>query len=227
MEHKIVCFAVMCLFIGVQVTMAQHLRRVTFAPGEAADVSDSLRHEAEAADSMYYEDEPRLHGTVGIGAGFGNGWGIDGGFTTIGADLSYRVNDKLTLGGGFGVMRGFGDRAVRLHGGPERSLVPRSARATAAMHAEGTYRVNDRLTVAASVMYMQGNMMPFLSPDGRDGYAFGASAAMRYRFGNDNYLSLYVQYLRSERMPLYPYPYSWGGYGSHLMWYDAPYCGFW
>ena len=230
--RKILCLAVICLAVGSQTVCAQHLRRVSFAPGVAADVSDSLRHDEpetdstvtnddQEANSIATNDEPRLHGTVGLGAGFFTGWGMDGGFTTTGADLSYRVNDRLTLGGGLGIVRGFGEQDIHLHGGHERSFAPRSARANAAIHAEGLYKVNDRLTVAAAVMYMQGNMMPFISPDGRNGYALGASAQVRYRFGSDNYLSLYLQYMRSERMPLYLYPYSWGGYGSHL-WYDTP-----
>ena len=209
-------FIVIAFIVFVALTaQGQELRRVYFDADQAADVSDSSRLAREGESVA-----DRLHGSVSLGTGVFSGWGSTLGYTFLNPELSYKLSDRVVLSGGFGHSKGFSYGDVHLRG-LDRSFAPRRQRSMNYMHFDGIVRVNERLTVAASVFMMQGNMSPWLA-DGRDGYAVGASAAMQYRFGKDNYLSLYMEYIRSENMPLplYCYDYGmmgWGGLSEYRM----------
>lgn len=191
---------------GFAAARAQGVHRVYFKPDEVADVSDSVH-----GDSVIAPIE-RLHGSIGLGTGVISGWGHTLGYTYFNPELTYRVSDRLKLGFGMGIAKGFdyGEMHIR---NDERSLAPRKHKRANYMHLDGVFAVNDRLTVAAAVFMMHGNMHPWMC-DVPAGYAVGASAAMRYRFGNDNYMSLYMEYIHSENMPLMPYYYGYGAWGG-------------
>lgn len=184
------------------VAQERSLHRIYFVSDEVADVSYS--------DSLWLDPPQRLHGRIGLGGGVVSGFGHTAGYTFVMPELSYRISDRLALGGGIGMMQGTADIAPRLQGMGERSLAPRRRKMLNSMHLDATFQPNERLTVAASVFMMQGNLLPLLRPDTPDGYALGASAALHYRFDDNRYLSLYIEYIRGENMPLWPYGAPWG-----------------
>lgn len=202
MKRLFIILIMMLNVVGL--IQAQGLHRVYFSPEETADVAKN----STDAD----RDVQQVHGSVGFGGGVLSGFGHTLGYGFAHAELSYRISDNFVMAGGFGRAIGFDDMAVHWSQ-PERSFAPRRRQASN-VHLEGLYKVNDRLTVAAAVFYQEGTLLPL--PGSLDAYALGISAAMRYRLGDNKYLGLYLQYVRSEGMPFF-YGYDdLAGWGSGL-----------
>ena len=140
----------------------------------------------------------------------------------------YRPNNKLKIKGSVSGAYSYtlAPQGYGIRGHQPRSLAPYRYPATAmAATVSAEYQVNDRLWVGASVSKIGGELAsgmlvnPWLLTDGYpvalDVTSF--TAAMRYRFGDDNFLDIHLTVLNDRAgtlVPLlYDYPYGWGGYG--------------
>lgn len=117
-------------------------------------------------------DSSRWDFHLSAGTTLVSGWGGGDAYVWTSPSVTWRANERLTLGGGFAytgsLLSGY---ELQVRG---RSLVPRR-RGTQLLtaHAEAEYRVNDRLTLWGAVSHVGGWHEPLWGP--RDG-AFNVSA---------------------------------------------------
>lgn len=142
----------------------------------------------------------------------------------------YRPNDRVTVKAGFSIVHSFSlmPEGYRVSGYRPRSLAPYRNPDHMALSAtvSATYKVNDRLWIAASLMHMSGDVAAgvFVNPWYYNGEpmplnATAFSAAMRYRFGDDNYLNVHFTYIDDRTGALGPMFFG-GPYGSPF-YYEA------
>ena len=157
-----------------------------------------------------------FHMSVGteVGAGFGRTQSV----TWAAPSVKWRVNDRLTVRGGFGVAGSLMPQGYELHGREPRSMAPvRQGTTLGGVWAQAEYRVGERMLVWGNVMRMTGFVQPLwldrsepvdmTSVSGGFAYRFsqGSVLAMHFSFVHDHYANLlYPPYGHSYYGPLTP-----------------------
>ncbi len=160
---------------------------------------------------------------------------------TVTPSLVYRPNERTIIKGSFTTLNSYsltgGNYA--LHGREPRSMAP--LRYPSSLAAVGTvslaYKASDRLWIAASLTHVGGELAsaailnPWFQssrPVLLDATAF--TAAMRYKFKNDNTLDLYFTYINDRTGALGPLLF-YGPYGNPYYvehgfscFYGSPFC---
>ncbi len=177
-------------------------------------------HEAALRDSA-----DRLSVQTTLFTGIYSGFGQVHGYTGAVPRISYQVNDRLRLKGGFAVTTDMSSDRYNLLASEPRSLAPRRNTTTGAvaMDVEAEYQLSDNLWMAARFYYLGGS---YNSPWGigdrpMDLNVFGGSMALHYRTKNNNALSIYIDVMHDETGALTPWLYHspWHSYSpGFLMW---------
>ncbi len=176
-------------------------------------------------DAAPCDSADRLSVQTTLFTGIYSGFGQLHGYTGAAPRLSYQVNDRLRLKGGFTVTTDMSQDRYNLSVDEPRSLAPRRNTTTGAVavDVEAEYQLNDNLWMAARVFYLGGS---YNSPWGvgdrpMDLNVYGGSMSLHYRTKNNNALSIYLDVVHDETGALTPWMYHspWHGYGpGFLMW---------
>lgn len=173
----------------------------------------------------------QVHGTVG--AGMASGWGQTQGYIVMAPRLTYQLDSRWSLKAGFAVVN-----AVDMLPTPQpRSMAPRRNSSTAAAVNVGAEYRSGNMAFTASAFYLGGQTATLWSPVPYNLDAYGVSASMQYRLGDNNYLTLHVGLVRDNTGAIgrmlweNPYYCGWGGpvgYGFGCPWtaYDSGFAAF-
>ena len=153
-----------------------------------------------------------FHMSVGteVAAGFGNTQSL----TWVAPSGKWRVNERLTLRGGFAVAGNLLPMGYALHGREPRSLAPvRQGTTLGAAWAQAEYRANERLLLWGSVMRMTGFAQPLWMNHAEKVDVAAVSGGFAYRFAQNSVLAMHFSFVHDHYANmLYP-PYGHNYYG--------------
>ena len=190
--------------------------------------SSPLEVEGYAKDFGLYDSLPlpKWEPHLSVGTGFISSYHGDSRmYSTVAPSLVYRPNDKLTVTGGFRITTDLSFNPS-YHVGAPRSLAPRRHNgSTGLVSAElgAQYRLGENVWLAAALYHLGGQYVPmygFASGQTLEMSATAIAASAAFRFNNDNYLHLYVAFIRDNAGTLPHLMYDtfcsgWGGYGGY------------
>ena len=169
---------------------------------------------------------PKWEPHLSVGTGFvATSYGDNRMYSTVAPSLAYHPNNKLTVTGGFRITSDLGLNP-NYNLGSTRSLAPRRRNGgTGLVSAElaAQYKVGENVWLAAALYHMSGQYAPmygFANGSTLDVSATAIAASAAFRFNNDNYLHLYVSFIRDHAgtMPYLLYDTfcsGWGRYGDY------------
>lgn len=145
------------------------------------------------------EDSTRLHWNVQTGATVAAGYGRTDGLGWVSPRISYRANDRLTLGGGIAAAASLLPDGYRPQGLQGRSLAPRRQGTQAGMvWAEAQYKASDRLNLWASVAHLQGFAQPLWLDASLPLDATAVSGGLAYDMGCSGLLEMHFHFVHDR-----------------------------
>ena len=193
---------------------------------QAQDISLYQRERGEGYTLCEIDSFPKWEPHVMMGTGFvGTNYGDNRIYNTFAPSLVYRPNSRLTLTGGFALMTDLGLNS-NYRPASVRSKAPRRSNGGTGLVSAGLeaqYQLGENLWIAASLYHMSGQYAPMYGcANGNvlDMSVTAFSTSMAYRFSNDNYLHLYVSFIRDNAgtMPYLLYDSfcnGWGGLSAY------------
>ncbi|MBQ1409153.1 MAG: hypothetical protein IIY87_05290 [Bacteroidales bacterium] len=219
-------FLILTLLSSVTLLRAQNDTIVTMSDGLSRTSSikadrpvHPLTDKSHLLDTLQPWEFHLSLGTGFVGSGFSSAT-----FSGITPSVVYRPNDKWTIRASATMLHSYtlAPDGYAIQGRRPRSMAPlRDPNPMAlALNVSATYKVNDRLWLAAKLMRLNGGLAsgailnPWFAPDMPvDLNATAVSAAMRYRFGDDNYLDIHMSFINDHTGALGPLLFG-GPYGS-------------
>lgn len=181
---------------------------------------------SEEVEARAEKDESRLDYHVSLFSGVVSGWNGAGSYMGLAPKLSYSFDDQWKIKAGFAVLSDFGSNFGVVE---PVSLAPRRYSNTAVAGAVTLENhPTDKIWWSVRGFMATGSINPALMlyptpamhQPGYDLNAYGASASIRYKIRNNNYLDFHFSVVRDRAGSLMPmmfnpwcHPYGFGGLG--------------
>ncbi len=195
---KIQIFSIFLLLCNMPVV----LRAQCLLSGSDYLRSHSYTDTCNALDTIFL---PKWEPHLSVSTGFmGTGYGDNRLFTSVAPSITYRVDDKWTITGGFRITTDMELNPNHSVGSNQRSLAPykkNGGTGVVSGRVEAQYQVNENFWLAGSIYHMSGNYNPFYGLMNGEAFKVSAtaiSAAAAFRFNNNNLLHISFTYIRDH-----------------------------
>lgn len=155
-------------------------------------------------------------------AGFGHADAV----SWVAPSVSYRVNEKLTLRGGFAMAGSLMPNGHALHGRGPLNLAPvRQGTELGGMWLQAEYRASDRLLIWGTASRMTGFVQPLWTNSALPVDATSVSGGFAYRFEKGSVLAMHFRFVHDSYgymlHPPYGHPY-YGPLAPEFTIYNGP-----